>query len=335
MRAVQVDEFGGPDVLRAVEAAEPEAGAGEAVVSVGAANVMFLDTLIRSGWGRDYFPERPPYVPGGGVAGTVAAVGAGVDPERVGVDVLAETGGRDPETGRGRDAAGGYAERALVSAATLRRIPAGVRQHDALAVFADGPTALSVAAAAEYAPGQRVLILAATGGAGSLGVQLARNAGAEVIAAVSGPRKQELARSLGAAHAVDYTAPGWIGHVRALVGAAGVDTVIDGAGGAKGEAAFPLTAEGGRFITYGSAEGAFSEADASEAKRRNIAVTGLFDLDLGGADGHRRAVEESLRLIADGQLAPHIGQTFPLDQAAEAHRALESRTALGKVLLLP
>ncbi|KOX16715.1 zinc-binding dehydrogenase [Nocardiopsis sp. NRRL B-16309] len=332
MRAVVVDEFGGPEVLVAREVPDPVAGPGQVVVDVAAANVMFLDTLVRRGWGTDFFDVAPPYVPGSGVVGRVAAVGAGVEASWVGTTVMADTGTSDPETGLTLAPTGGYAEKAVVGADALIRIPEGVDARAALAVLHDGPTALRLAEAARIERGAWVLVAAATGGAGSLVVQLARAAGARVVGAARGAAKLALARELGALEAVDYSEPGWVAAAVALTGG-GAAVVLDGAGGSLGAAAFGAVADGGRFVSYGSSDGEFTEVPEGEAERRGVSVTGLFDLPpLSPAD--RRAVtSRALDLVAEGTIRPHVGAVVPLERAAEAHAGLEERTVLGKSLL--
>ncbi|WP_026119823.1 zinc-binding dehydrogenase [Nocardiopsis ganjiahuensis] len=334
MRAVRVDEFGGPEVLVARELPDPEPGPGEVLLEVTGANVMYLDTLVRSGWATDHFPVAPPYVPGGGVSGRVVGVGPGADPAWMGLEVVGETGRPEGGDGKGNLPVDGYAERAVVHEDSLLRVPEGVDAHEALALMTDGSTALMLERAARFTPDSWVLVLAATGGAGSLVVQLARLAGARVIGAARGPEKLALARKLGAEETVDYSEPGWVERVVGITGR-GADVVIDGAGGALGTAAFAATADGGRFISYGTSSGEFAEADEAEAERRGITSLGLFDLE--GADGTSRwdlarlAMEEGRA----GRVRPHVGLTLPLERAAEAHAALEGRRVLGKVLLVP
>ncbi|MFD3688658.1 zinc-binding dehydrogenase [Nocardiopsis sp. NPDC058631] len=335
MRAVRVDGFGGPEVLVAREVPEPEAGPGQVLVEVAAANVMYLDTLVRGGWGLDYFPVEPPYVPGAGVAGTVVRTGEGVDPARVGAVVVTDTGRADPEGGVPVPPFGGYAQRVAVPASGLVDVPEGLDPKQALALLHDGPTALSLRHSGGFGPGRWVLVLAAAGGAGSLAVQLARAAGARVVGAAHGPEKLAFARGLGAEATVDYSVPGWVERVREATGGRGVDVVLDGSGGDLGEAAFGALADGGRFLGYGSAGGRFSQVDAEEAERRGITVLGLFDLESEEDGEPNGAVHQILELARSGQVAPHVGLTVPLERAEEAHRALEERRVLGKVLLVP
>ncbi|WP_017573831.1 zinc-binding dehydrogenase, partial [Nocardiopsis halotolerans] len=244
MRAVRVDAFGGPEVLVARDVPEPETGSGEVLVDVAASNVMYLDTLVRGGWGRDHFPVDPPYVPGAGVVGRVVRIGGGVDPGWRGATVVTDTGHTDTAPGRSTLPTGGYAERAVVPESALVRVPEEVDPKAALALLHDGPTALALERAAGFGPGTTVLVAAAAGGAGSLAVQLARTAGARVIGAARGEAKLALARELGAQETVDYSEPGWPERVRELTGGTGVDVALDGAGGALGEAAFTTVADG-------------------------------------------------------------------------------------------
>ncbi|MEU1281283.1 zinc-binding dehydrogenase [Streptomyces sp. NPDC005805] len=217
MRAIQVREFGGPEVLVLGEVPAPVAGPGQAVVGLEAADVIYLDTLLRGGWGGDWFPVRPPYVPGGGGAGRVLSVGEGVDPAWVGRRVVA----------RGE---GGYAERMAVAADGMVAVPEGVGPAEAAALVHDGVTALTLAGDAEIRPGERVLVAAAAGGAGSLLVQLARDAGARVVAAARGERKLALARELGAETVVDYTREDWPRLVREETGRCPADQGRTGRG---------------------------------------------------------------------------------------------------------
>ncbi|WP_040776039.1 zinc-binding dehydrogenase [Nocardia pneumoniae] len=328
MRAVQASAFGGPEVLAVRELPDPVAGPGEVVVDVAAADVMFLDTRLRGGWGTDFFAIEPPYVPGGAVGGVVASVGPDVDPAWVGKRVSTPTaasgiGGGLP--------IGGYAEKALAKAETLTAIPEGLTTAQAVALAHDGRTALAVFDRAAVQPGEWVLITAAGGGLGILLIQLARAAGANVVAAARGAAKLELAGRLGATAVVDYSAPDWAAKARAATGGAGFDVVLDGAGGALGEAAVTAAAQGGRFLGYGAAAGEFASLDG-EAAARGVTVYGLFDIT--GADTDWQALAERAQAeAAAGRLEVVIGQTFPLEEADRAHAAIESRTAVGRTLL--
>jgi NADPH2:quinone reductase len=197
MRAVWLTEFGGPEALVAGDAPEPEAGPGQVLVEVAFANVTFVETQFRAnGFGPS--AASLPVIPGNGVGGVVTSVGDGVSTDLVGRRVVAGMGG-----------SGGYASRAVVAADVVVEVPDGVPLDVAVALLADGRTALSLLRAADVRAGERVLVEAAAGGVGSLLVQLARTAGAVVVATAGGPRKARVARDLGAAVAVDYLAPDW------------------------------------------------------------------------------------------------------------------------------
>jgi NADPH:quinone reductase len=321
MRRVQATHFGDPDVLVAGEAPDPIAGPGEVVVDVSVAPTLYVETQIRRGWGREWFPVEPPYVPGAGVAGRVMAVGAHVNPSWMGRRVVADTGD------------GGYAERVVVPAETLIGVPDRLGLREAAAVLHDGRTALRLAEIVDIRPGEWVLVVGAGGGLGALLVQLAHAAGAHVIAAARGEQKLDLAVELGADVVVDYSEPDWVKRVRDATDGAGVDVVFDGAGGEVGRAAFGVTGAGGRFSAHGAPSGGFATIDPSEAASRGIAMSGIDDVRLAPRDAKRMA-ERALSEAAAGRITPVIGQTFPLEQAADAHAAIESRDVIGKTLLL-
>jgi NADPH2:quinone reductase len=316
MRAIRVDSFGGPEVLRLVEAADPSPAAGQVVVRLEAVDTLNVETAVRAGAATAWFPTRPPYVPGGGGAGTVVAAGDGVDPAWVGRGVVAPTG-----------QTGGYAELAAAAAGELVAVPAGVARTDAAALLHDGVTALALLDLLPVGTGDRVLVTAAAGGMGVLLVQLARAAGADVTAAARGERKLALLRDLGA-DAVDYGRPGWTDELKAP------DVVFDGAGGALGRAAFAVTAPGGRFSAHGAAAGGFAPIDPAAAAGRGITVRGIGDVQLDARE-RRALLTRAVDLLAAGTIRPVVGRTFPLAEAAAAHRAIEARDVLGKTLLLP
>jgi NADPH2:quinone reductase len=325
MRAVQVTRFGGPEVLAVTDVPAPVAEPGHAVIGIAVADVLNLDAKIRSGWGREFFTIEPPYIPGSGVAGEVISIGAGVSPHWAGQRVVTRTGAHG-----GSD---GYAEQVMVPADRLAAVPDGLGLAEAAAVLHDGSTGLGVAEQAAIKPGEWVLVTAAGGGMGIMLVQLARAAGAHVIAAARGAWKLDLARRLGADTVVDYSAPDWASQVREATGGAGADVVLDGAGGAVGTAAFGVTADGGRFSAHGAASGSFAVIDEQLAARRRVTVRGISSVQFSPADS-RRLTGQALAAAADGSIRPVTGQTFPLDHAQQAHAAIESRAVLGKTLLL-
>src|SRR5260370_18257752 len=179
VRVVQAMRFGGPEVLMAAEVPDPVPGPGQVVIEVAVAPVLFLDTQIRRGAAQDWFPARPPYVPGVGVAGRGISGGEGVDGRWVGRRVVT-------------DADGGYASRAIVREEQLIEVPGGVDLPVAAALLHDGRTALGLADAAALPPGAWVLVLSAAGGLGILLVQLARAAGARASRGGRGQRARGL-----------------------------------------------------------------------------------------------------------------------------------------------
>ncbi|HEX2745122.1 MAG TPA: zinc-binding dehydrogenase [Streptosporangiaceae bacterium] len=322
MRIVQVTEFGGPEVLAVSEAPEPSAGPGQVVVDVLVAPVLFLDTQIRSGSARDWFATTLPYVPGAGVAGEVASVGEGVDPDWVGRRVVASTAER-----------GGYLERAVVAVDDLIAVPVGLGIAEAAALLHDGRTAVSLIDQADLRAEEWVLILGAGGGLGSLLIQLAHNAGARVIGAARGKEKLNLAQELGADAVVDYSESGWPEQILAVTGGAGPSTVFDGVGGEIGKAAFAITALGGRFSAHGAPSGGFAQIDRQKAERRDITVRGIEHVQFAPLDA-KALTERAMSKAVAKQIRPIIGQTFPLKRAADAHRAIEARDVIGKTLLV-
>jgi NADPH2:quinone reductase len=308
-------------VLVPTESPAPVAGEGQAVIAVVAADVLFLDTQIRSGRWRAQFPVAPPYVPGGAVAGAVLAVGAGVSADYwVGTVVVTRT-------------VAGYAEQALATADTMTAVPDGLDVLTAAALAHDGPTALTLFEGAAVQSGEWVLVTGAAGGLGSLLVRLAHAAGARVIGAAGGGRKSDLIRELGADLAVDYTQPGWPDKVKVATGGAGVDVVFDGVGGTIGAAAFAVTAAGARFSAHGAPAGGFAAIDPAIAERGDVRVRGIEQVQFTPAESHS-LTERALAEAAAGRLVPVVGQTFPLAKAADAHAAIEARQVVGKTLLL-
>jgi NADPH2:quinone reductase len=319
MRAIVMHAFGPPEVLNLEQVAEPRPGPGQVAIDVEVAGITFVETQLRAG--RPPSPAMVPRLPailGNGVGGVVTAVGESVEPTLIGRRVVASLHG-----------SGGYAEWAVIEPTALLDVPAALPLEDAVALLADGRTALLLARGAAIQPGETVLVEAAAGGVGSLLVQLARTAGARVVGAAGDPRKLALARELGASIVTDYTQPGWADRLRADVGQ--VDVVFDGVGGAIGRAAFDLLGPGGRFSTFGMASGAFAEVSEEAAAARGAWL-------IRGARPDPATLRELARTALDeaaaGRLRPLIGQTFPLERAAEAHAAIEQRATVGKTLLI-
>ena len=318
MRAAQVKEFGGPEVLVPVDLPDPVPGPGEVVIDVAYADTIFVETQVRSGWGRDYFPVTPPYVPGGGVSGTVTAVGAEVAEEWVGRRVTSFV-------------QGSYASRAAAAVPALTVVPDDLDLLSAAALVHDGVTAAGLIELTGVAAGDRVLILGASGGMGTLLVQLGVGRGAHVVALARGAEKLALVRELGAGSAVDVSADDWPEQAREALGGE-ADVVLDGVGGELGAAAFALTADGGRFSAHGAPSGGFAEIDGGAAADRGIGLFGIGDVQFASGD-RLRLTSYALEEAAAGRLAAVVGKVVPLERAGEAHAAIEGRAAVGKVVL--
>lgn len=307
MKVVHAIRFGGPENLQVAEVPDPQPGPGQLLIDVLNAEVIFLDTQMRAGWAKDYFPVEPPFVPGTGVGGTVGR-------QRV----IARTG-----------QTGGYAERVAVDAADVYDVPTGLDLDLALAALHDGPTALSRLDTAAIRDGERVLVTAAAGSLGAWLIPLAKAAGATVVAAARGAKKLDQARELGADEAVDYSDPDWPALARRAVGDGRFEVVFDGAGGDVGTAAVGITEDGGRFFSYGAASGAF--ADIGSAEARGITVVGIGDQL--SAESWRELTLRSLDLLASRVIRPVIGNRLPLERAADAYTAMADRTVIGKTVL--
>jgi NADPH2:quinone reductase len=260
-----------------------------------------------------------PAILGNGVGGRVVKVGEGVETALLGTRAMASLNGT-----------GGYAEYAVVDAGGLLELSGALRaitMQQAVALLADGRTAMLLAEAAEIHSSDTVLVEAAAGGVGSLLVQRAQNAGAYVIAAVGGSRKVAAARDLGAHLVVDYTDPAW----KSRLSGAGIDVVFDGVGGEVGRAAFDLLRANGRFCAFGMASGAFAPLSEAQAAARGIKL-------IRGVRATPDQLREVARAAVDEAVAarwrPLIGQTFSLERAADAHAAIEERATIGKTLLL-
>jgi len=325
VRAIEVRRFGAPDVLQVAELSDPEPGPGQVVIAASACDVLFVDTMIRSGAGAGYFPIKPPYVPGNGVGGEVVAVGASVGREWLGQRVAAHTGGPG--------GTGGYAQLAVADVEHAVVLPGDVDLLAATAVLHDGTTALRVLEVTGPRPGEWVLVLGAAGGMGILLVQLLAARGVNVIGAARGQAKLAAVARAGALAAVDYGEPGWAEAVLEAAGGVRPAVVLDGVGGTVGAAAFDLVADGGRFSAHGSPSGSFAGIDADAARRRRVQVSTIRDLQYGAGD-RGRLMKDVLGHLAERRISPLIGQTFPLAEAARAHEAIEARRTVAKTLLL-
>ncbi|WP_033432723.1 quinone oxidoreductase family protein [Saccharothrix syringae] len=298
MRAVRYSEFGPAGVLRVEEVPDPVPGPGQVPVRVTAIGLNYGETVIRSGAaGRvvPWFDLRPG-------AFNAEVVGVTDDGRRL-IGYSAE----------------GYAELGLLPEDAVE-VPDGVSDHEALALHLQGTTALRAVEQARVAAGERVLVEAAAGGVGSLAVQLARRAGAVVVAAARGRRKLELARELGAHEVVDYGEPDW------TAGVEPVDVVLSSSGREIARQSFELLRDDvGRLVLFGFASGEPVDITANDVYRKHVAVIGLFNpLD-----------PDDLRRLFALDLKPVLGESLPLADAARGHELLEGRATTGKLVLVP
>lgn len=324
MRIIQVRQFGPPEVLKVEEGEEPQAGPGQVVIKVSVAGVGFGDTIIRAG----KYPFPIPFIPGSEVGGQIIQVGPDGDQALEGKLVVAHT----------NNFSGGYAEQVAVDAANVFPIPAGLSVEQALGVFRAGQTATGLLKAMNVKAGESVLITAAAGSIGTMLVQLAKAAGAgTVIGAARGKEKLAMVSRLGADVAIDYSEDNWVEQVREATGGQGADVALDAIGGTIGRQTFEALANGrGRLGTYGYSSGAFAQIDSTQLGRRGLTVTGPLGIMFTRPEQEQRSYAISaLEEAAAGRLTPVIGQTYPLERAADAHAALEGRQTIGNVLLIP
>lgn len=326
MRAIQLNRFGGPDVLEIVEMPKPLPQAGEVLIRVHAAGVNFFEVLMRG----DRYAVTPqlPMVLGVEAAGTVEALGQGVDASltgrRVAAPLFAST-----------HPFGGYADYVTIDAKLAVPLPDALSFEDATALMVQGLTAFHLLRQSPPA-GKSVLVTAAAGGVGSQLVQLAKRQGASaVIAVASSGAKLDLALSLGADAAVDYSMSDWPARVREAAGGAGVDIIYDIVGGSMTAASLQALAPGGELVFAALGRYTIGAAELETMITRNQSLRGFALLPLLSADGLSASLSELFHLAASGQLAVTQGGRYPLDQAAEAHRSLEERSSTGKVVLIP
>jgi NADPH2:quinone reductase len=314
MRAIQLEEFGGPEAMQLVELPDPEPGEGEVVIEVTRAGINFADTHVTR---NDYLAKQElPLIPGGEIAGRTP------DGQRVAALV----------------ASGGYAERIAVPEAVLVPVPDGVSDDEAAGLLLQGLTARSLLRiSGRLEQGDSVVVQAAAGGTGSLAVQLAKRMGAgRVIALASSEEKRELARRLGADVAVDSRAEDLEAAIVEANGGEPVDVVLEMSGGEAFEACLAALAPFGRLVTYGLASREPVEIRNVDLMRTSRAVVGFWLMHLFRRPRELRAgIAELLEAVAKGELEVVIGGTFPISEARRAHEAIASRATHGKLLLDP
>jgi NADPH2:quinone reductase len=323
VRAIQVNETGGPEVLRPVEVDDPAPGAGELLVDLGAAGVNYIDTYHCAG----LYPLPLPFIPGLEGMGTVRELGDGVSDFTVGDRVAwAQT-------------IGSYAEKVAVPVAKAVRVPDGVSDEQAVGALLQGMTAhVLVSATYPVAEGESVLVHAAAGGVGLLLTQLATARGARVIGTVSTEEKAALARAAGAAEVINYTeVDDLAAQVRALTGGEGVAVVYDGVGKTTFDASLASLRRRGMLVLFGAASGPVPPVDPQRLNTGGslfLTRPTLFHYTATRAEleWHAGAVFDA---VAAGTLDIRIGHRYPLAEAAQAHRDLQGRLTTGKLVLLP
>lgn len=323
MRAIQITETGGPEVLRLAELPEPEPDPGQLLVEVAAAGVNYLDTYHRSG----AYPMALPFIPGREGAGTVTAVGPDVSEIAVGDRVAWAT------------SLASYAEQAVVPAEQAVPVPQGMDIQTAAGCLLQGMTAHYLAVSVHSVqPSETVLVHAAAGGMGLLLTQLATARGGRVIGTVSTPAKERLARDAGAAEVIRYTEiDDLAGEVRRLTGGDGVAAVYDGVGASTFDASLGSLRPRGMLALYGAASGPVPPVDPQRLNSAGSVFLTRPTL------AHYVATREELLwragevfdLILDGSLRITIGGRYPLADASRAHQDLQGRRSTGKLLLLP
>ncbi|MGW0117700.1 zinc-binding dehydrogenase [Streptomyces sp. NPDC003327] len=334
MHAIRLHAFGPAEHLTYEETPDPTPGPGQVRIRVAASGVHLLDTALRQGaTGPFPAPAELPTVPGREVAGTVDALGEGTDPAWLGKRVVAHLG----------MAPGGYAELAVTDAARLHELPDGLGEAEAVAMIGTGRTTLGILQFTDLGPESVAVVPAAAGGIGTLLVQYARNTGATVIGLAGGPEKVARVRANGADLAVDYTRTDWPDEVRAYLADLGrtATVVFDSVGGDTGRAAVDLLGKGGQHLVFGWSGAGLHDGEPLTYTPEELAERGITSESVLGpvmiqkAGGDIRALElAALAAAADGTLRPAV-QRFPLAEAAKAHRALETRGTMGKVVLIP
>jgi NADPH:quinone reductase-like Zn-dependent oxidoreductase len=343
VRAVVITRHGGPEVLQVEERPNPPVGPGEVGVAVRAAGINFADLMARAG----VYPDAPspPCVIGYEVAGEVESVGDGVDSVAVGDRVVAAT------------RFGGYAERVSVPASQAFPLPDDVSFEQGAAFPVNYGTAYAaLVIMGGLREGDRVLIHAAGGGVGIAATQIAKSRSAEVFGTASAP-KHDAIRAQGVDHAIDYRSQDFAAEVRRVTGGEGLDVIMDALGPASFHKDYGLLRQGGRLIMYGLADVQTGDTRNIPAVLRNLArmpfatipwwkslsmmnenkgVFGLNMLHWWDREGNLDRVVEPLRAALEaGELQPVVAQSFPFDAAGEAHRFMQERRNVGKVVLIP
>jgi NADPH:quinone reductase len=322
MRAIRVESYGGPEVLRIAEVPTPEPGAGQVRVKLAAAGVNFIDTYHRTG----AYKGTLPFTPGGEGAGVVDAVGPGVTEFRLGDRVASPTMN------------GTYAEYALAPAERLVLVPQGVDLRVAAAALLQGCTAHYLSYSTfPLDPGKTALVHAAAGGVGRLLTQIATQLGARVLATAGSEEKAALARSAGADAVILYTKEDFEAETRKLTGGVGVDVVYDSVGKTTFDKSLGCLRTRGYLVLFGQSSGAVPPVDPQvlNAKGSLFLTRPTLVHYIATRDELLWRATDIFTWITQNQLEVRIDYEFPLAEAAAAHRYLEERQTKGKVLLIP
>jgi NADPH2:quinone reductase len=314
MKAVYCNEVGSPDVLLYGELPEPPVGPNEVLIRVRACSLNRLDVFTREGSHGTRL--TPPHVLGGDIAGEVMRVGEGVEAIQPGDAVIAN--------GRG-----GYAEYAVAPSQRVYPLPAGCTFDDGATLPVAGLTAWQmVMNRARVRPGESVLITAAGSGVSTFAIQLCHTLGARVITTASSEDKLGKARALGAEAGILYTQEDMLEQVRAFTAGEGVDVVLEHVGAPVWQACFESLKPGGRFVTCGVTAGHRVDLHLGRVFSRGLTIMGVGR----GTPDDMRAF---LKVVAQGKVRGVVHRTFPLAQAAEAHRVMEASSFFGKLVLHP
>ncbi len=322
MKAILLDQVGGPEVLKLGEVPTPKVKPGTVLIKNHAIGVNFADVLFR----RGLYLTKPslPDTPGIEAAGVIEAVGAGVDQLKPGMRVAA-IGTKM------------YAEYAVVDAAQVIALPAMMSFEKGAAFPIQVLTAYHMLHTVHQAgPKQTILIHSAAGGVGNAAIQIAKAAGARVIGTVSEDSKIAVAKEAGADLVVNYSSKDFADEALKFTEGKGVDLILDAVGKPTVEAGLRCLAPFGRLILYGRAGGSPEPLNLLTLLGKSLTVSGFVLYTIVAIpEKMLSGVVHSFRLLEEGKLKIRIGKTFPLAQAAEAHRFLESRKSTGKLVLVP
>jgi NADPH:quinone reductase len=322
MKAIRVHAQGAPEVLRLEEVPDPEAGPGEVVVRMEAIGVNFIEIYQRQG----QYSMQLPFTPGSEGAGTVVAVGDGVTQLHVGDRVASET------------LRATYAELAKTRAERLVRLPEAVESRVGAAIMLQGITAHYLATSTyPLQRGDRCLVHAIAGGVGLLLCQIAKRRGAWVVGTTSTPEKAQRARDAGADEVILYTQQDFVGEVKRLTGGKGVNVVYDSVGKTTFDGSLDCLVPRGMMVLFGQSSGPVPPFDPQILNRKGslFLTRPTIAHYVSSPDELSARASELITWVEEGALDVHIDRTFPLRDAAQAHKALESRGTVGKLLLIP